>query len=471
MYYKSLLTDGGLDQIKLDEEIVANFVEKYLPDIAKNEEHLMAEIKKDRSLIDGLLDIIRGIKNNLAIKFAKSEKAMLDEAERNLVNLLRAESNEVKEAKYSIIEHIIGLSGKDYGRGVLLDSTLLEGLSEKEQKQMVKERIKELGGQSFTAYDKNNKPVQIKIAPKGIKFTNKNGKRVDVSHDLSTKKNDNDNKRIIVVHADEIIETASFDSVSPSKYTHGWLDNFQQNPWDTWKVFVQQKNNSVWEAQLRVANSQNGEKYLYDVVEIKMVEGGGTSPHTTTNNNIPQIVNNNNGKNASGNNSQKRQRNSSSAGTSQGKFSQQMELYPYDGESAKSRGIRKKAVDELADNLGRRFGITGKIGKEGLRKEAYRIADKVEKFGFITKADMDNFFDATAQAARFTDEKADYAPLKKLIRETGIEPVGGREYVDFLQKYKGKVKFKRGGTPIDVLYQQLAEEYLRYIFYHNRQSV
>lgn len=137
----------------------------------------------------------------------------------------------------------------------------------------------------------------------------------------------------------------------------------------------------------------------------------------------------------------------------------------------RAEAYAKKAVDELADNLGRRFGITGKIGKEGLRKEAYRIADKIEKFGFITKADMDNFFDAAAQAARFTDEKADYAPLKKLIRETDIEPVGGREYVDFLQKYKGKVKFKRGGMPIDVLYQQLAEEYLRYIFYHNRQSI
>ena len=448
VYYKSLLTDGVLDQTKVNEEVVANFVEEYLPKIAKSDAQLMEAIKKDRSLIDGLLDIIRGIKNNLAIKFAKSEKAMLDEAERNLVNLLRAESNKVEKARYSVFDHIVGVSGKDYGKGVYLDSTLLEGLSEKEQKQMVKERIKELGGQSFTAYDQNNTPVQIEIAPKGTKFTNKRGKRVDVSHDLSTKKNDDENKRIIVVHADEIIEAASFDSVSPSKYTHGWLDNFQKNPWDTWKVYVQQKNNSVWEAQLRIANSQNGEKYLYDVVEIKMVEGGGTSPHTTTINNIPQTVNNNNGKKQSG---------------SGGMYSQQIDSYPYDGESAKSRGIRKKAVDELADNLGRRFGITGKIGKEGLRKEAYRIADKVEKFGYITKADMDNFFDAAAQAARFTDEKADYAPLKKLIRETGIEPLNGREYLDFLQKYKGKVKFKRGGMPIDVLYQQLAEEYPEYI--------
>lgn len=70
--------------------------------IAKNEESLMAEIKKDRSLIDGLLDIIRGIKNNLKIRIAKSEKAMLDEAERNLVNLLRSESGEQIQARYAV---------------------------------------------------------------------------------------------------------------------------------------------------------------------------------------------------------------------------------------------------------------------------------------------------------------------------------------------------------------------------------
>ncbi|MBR5521383.1 MAG: hypothetical protein IKU54_05235 [Oscillospiraceae bacterium] len=61
----------------------------------------MAEIKKDRSLIDGLLDIIRGIKNNLKIRLAKSEKAMLDEAERNLVNLLRSEGGESRNKRYS----------------------------------------------------------------------------------------------------------------------------------------------------------------------------------------------------------------------------------------------------------------------------------------------------------------------------------------------------------------------------------
>jgi len=501
---------------------------------------------------------------------------MLDEAERNLINLLRSESREQgnNNVKFSISDHIIGASGKDYGKGVYLDSTLLEGLTEKEQKQMVKERIKELGGNDFTAYDKNNNPVQIKIAPKGQKFTNRKGKRVDVSHDLATKNNDNENKRIIVVHSDELIETANFDSVNPSKYTHGWLDNYQNNPWDTWKVFVQQKNNSVWEAQLRVANSRNGEKYLYDVVEIKMVEGGVKSPPTTTINNIPQTTNNNNGKKQSGDSGMfslkiqnvgehKRKQldivqatnpmhddyhtgirtvediytadevftEDEFAGTpdwtyedaqtalEKGKvtvyssyaindgifvtpsrmmakdyagsgrvYSKEVPLesaawisseegqyapvnedirfsipvYQYDGETAKSRGIRSQAVNEFADSLGGMFGITGKIGREGLRKSAYQIADRVEKFGFITKADMDNFFDAAYQAARFTDEKADYAPLKKRIREAGIEPLGGREYLDFVQKYRGKIKFKRGGLPIDTLYQELNENYPEY---------
>ena len=74
---------------KMEYLVMFCHMEEFLPRIAKSEESLMAEIKKDRTLIDGLLDIIRGIKNNLAIKFTKSEKAMLDEAERNAETILK----------------------------------------------------------------------------------------------------------------------------------------------------------------------------------------------------------------------------------------------------------------------------------------------------------------------------------------------------------------------------------------------
>ena len=69
------------DLSRPNEEIVLKTTEKLISRAAVNDEKLMAEIKKDRTLIDGLLDIIRGIKNNLKIRLAKSEKAMLDEGD------------------------------------------------------------------------------------------------------------------------------------------------------------------------------------------------------------------------------------------------------------------------------------------------------------------------------------------------------------------------------------------------------
>ena len=44
----------------------------------------------------------------------------------------------------------------------------------------------------------------------------------------------------------------------------------------------------MWIANLKIATSIHGDKYLYYIVEIKMVERGGKSPTTSTNNNILQ---------------------------------------------------------------------------------------------------------------------------------------------------------------------------------------
>ena len=551
----------------------------------------MEAIKKDRSLIDGLLDIIRGIKNNLAIKFAKSERAMLDEAERNLVNLLRTEAKAVDNAKFSISEHIIGASGKDYGKGVILDTDKFEGKSPRKWHDEVKEHVYEaLAGKEITLYN-DGIPETVYFAEKEdrAKKGDNNNKILDKL--AYNRKNDNA-RNLSVIHIEELAETSERIAHNDDN-SHGWMDT---QGWDIRTTFAQNIFGDVFEITLSVARNEN-KNILYDISGIKKVEAGQRSslssskgqPKSSTENNIAQPTNKINGKKASTRKPLKYDR---SKGTDKGKFSlkitdkdshkarqldivlntnpmhddyhtgirtvediytadevfnedefsgtpdwtiknaqaaldkgkvtvyssypikdgvfvtpskmiaqdyagdgrvyskevpledvawisseegqlaqvgdstrysQQTDFYPYDGENAKSRGIRKTAVYDLADGLGSMFGITGKIGKDGMRKEAFRIADKVEKFGYITKADMDNFFDAAVKAARFTDEKADYAELKKRIRETGIEPLGGREYLDFLQKYKGKVKFKRGGMPIDTLYNELAEQFPEYV--------
>ncbi len=64
---------------------------------------------------------------------------------------------------------------------------------------------------------------------------------------------------------------------------------------------MQEKNKTVWEANLNVANTANGEKILYDVDPIKKVEGAVKSAPATTDNSIPQndpVVNSNSMQNA-----------------------------------------------------------------------------------------------------------------------------------------------------------------------------
>lgn len=87
------------------------------------------------------------------------------------------------------IREIKGEDGTDYGKGVYLDSTLLEGLTDAERKEMMRERVKELGGQTITAYDPNGEAVDIRIAAPSEKFRNRNGRKVPVTKDLSTKRN------------------------------------------------------------------------------------------------------------------------------------------------------------------------------------------------------------------------------------------------------------------------------------------
>lgn len=136
---------------------------------------------------------------------------------------------------------------------------------------MVKERVRELGGQSFTAYDNSGNTVSIKIAESSEHFKNKNGKKVSVTKDLATKYSKNRIKQESVVLADELITTAKSPKESAPRYPHGWLDNYGKNKWEQWTSYIQDKSGNVWAATLHVANATDGLKYLYDIDPIKAV--------------------------------------------------------------------------------------------------------------------------------------------------------------------------------------------------------
>lgn len=184
---------------------------------------------------------------------------------------------------------IIGASGTNYGMGVYLDSNLLSGLSDQERVEMVKEFVvSELAGEHFIAYDANNDPIDIGIAKRSASFTNKNGKKKYVIRELYGKYSKSSVKQEAIVLIDELIANSAYDTSEKSRYPHGWLDNNGNNDWDYWKVYIQEKNKTVWEAILNIANTTNGEKILYDIDPIKKVEDAVKSASTTTNNILPQ---------------------------------------------------------------------------------------------------------------------------------------------------------------------------------------
>ena len=189
--------------------------------------------------------------------------------------------NAIPDVQFSIRE-IKGEDGTDYGKGVYLDSTLLEGLTDAERKEMLRERVKELGGQTITAYDPNGEAVDIRIATPNEYFRNKNGRKVSVNEDLARKNRDVKVKQESVVLADELIATSQYKGRKKAGYPHGWLDNNGKNDWQYWTTYIQDKNNTVWEATLNVTESANGVKYLYDISPIKKVGPPVKSSSSTT---------------------------------------------------------------------------------------------------------------------------------------------------------------------------------------------
>lgn len=193
------------------------------------------------------------------------------------------------DIRHSIAQIVAG-DGSDYGIGVVLDSNMLTGLSKYERREMVKLRVlDELAGKTVIAYDGENNPVEISFAQKNEKFLNSAGKKRRVLDEISRKSIDKEIKQEAVVVADELISASKSGSSSPSYHSHGWLDDWGKNNWDTRTVYIQEKNKTVWEATLHIANPADGRKILYDIDPIKMVAGSVKTVPTTTNTNITDV--------------------------------------------------------------------------------------------------------------------------------------------------------------------------------------
>lgn len=265
----------------IDAELTADLVGDYLFTDEDFIRHLSVE---NRNVFQKIYDEIKYL---CKVATAGSKEARELEKVKRAFEKAYKDGGEVSDTKYSVSE-VVGDSGKNYGIGVHLDSDLLTGLSDTERKQMVRLRVvEELAGNSFIAYDNGN-PVEISIAQKSDKIKNDSGNKKPVLKELYNKYNGNEIKQEAVVLADELIEASKHNRTEASNYSHDWLDNYGKNNWDKRTVYLQDKNKTVWEATLHIANSADGRKILYDIDPIKMTEGAIKSAPSTVTTRIPQ---------------------------------------------------------------------------------------------------------------------------------------------------------------------------------------
>ena len=289
-YYKLLTDYNAYDCITEESKPQQDVTQTYPENFATMlEDELKARDiyakKQDAKWDDAMAEINAYLETHTradTVKYADEHGIKISAKDRKL-----AKQESAKKEIRSKVRNIVGASGKNYGKGVYLDSTLLTNLSETERVQMVKEYVKELGGSVFTAYDNSNNPVNVHIAAASRKFKNKSGKKVPVNKDMTSYLN-NVVKQESIALVDELILTSKLTAKEPALHSHDWLDNYGANDWEYWTTFVQDKENTIWEATLNIATSENGEKILYDIVPIKMVEQSVTSDTSTTDNRIPQ---------------------------------------------------------------------------------------------------------------------------------------------------------------------------------------
>ena len=449
----------------------------------ENKENVAKEIKYLRELLQGN-------------KLNESERA---EAQRLLDGL------EAGEVQYQVAQ-IVGDSGKKYGTGVILDSTLLDNLTDTERIQMVKLYIESIGGQSFTAYDSNGNPVDVKVEEKGKKFRNKHGKRIPVNKDLTDKFNQNKIKQESIVLLDELLSVATEGKPVASNYTHGWLDNNGLNPWDKWTVIVQDKSRAVWKATLQIANANTGDKILYDIHPIKKVEGATKLAAPSTGNSKPQ---NNNPVNTQSQQTQRARNNTDT------EFEAEYWEKAWNDMRAE-KAILEETAERLTKEIAKLTKQNEKLGRElsrtvtpetrlnDAKKLAREIISQTQREAITTKdkaynremvnelaerikavadyivqegekADYDHIaemaYDIASDIVNNAEAEIDDGGATKEMREQMRAALKGRaifvpenvradvlDWNAFKKQYKGIFTFKDNGLDIDIVYENLLKE-------------
>lgn len=261
--------DGSVNAAALNEEISLKLAEELVQDPQK----LADAVGSDRGLIAQFLDFVRGIKNSIAIKLTKSQKAMLDEAERTLTNLLRGEAGDVNHTQYSIRQDA---QGKPYVR-VDTDQGLFDGMSVNEMQKKAREIIRDRFKGRILDVGAENAYVPASSAKE---FSYPANRRMSSQ-----------------VKEAKMRSSPELDNLlSVSRYLRREADDGRHAKAQNWDVYETtfEVGGQLFTGEVKVMNTNRGREF-YDITQIKKVAGneqGGNTPADTSGNEINESARN-----------------------------------------------------------------------------------------------------------------------------------------------------------------------------------
>ena len=467
--YNSVLDDdGNVDADKLGEEVLCKLCEE----VIKDPESFIKNVDGSRTVLDAVADLLRKIKNSLAITLTKSESAKLDNAVMAIERYVRNEGGKSSK-KYSVklggyadiqIDSRKSLGKYDlekyndavYVQNKIFDTLMSEGFFDEDGKRFV---------------ENADTGIVIEINKSGIEET--------FGYGRNYAKLPRNMKELKIITIDKIPEIIKYGEVINSKpsyhnkhqggatvdYTYIKHPVIIDGKEYRVEIDIRKSNvkNKFWVHRIYV-NEKNNPSSLQSVVNNNHAAIGALG---YSDSNISQVPKNDNGNNLSGNGGEKHSLAVDSSGADiaedlKGKtIRERIEARANSGVTAKSQNVQTKAENALIRTISNAFGVRY-TDKQGIIKEMVKeISAQVKATGAVNVEDIDRLVDtAFDKGVISSNEKAKMYPrLKAELREMRFKYQPSSIFQDMRNNYFGKLRFAKDGTDVDILYPILNEKY------------
>lgn len=274
-----------LDDKGAEHELVAEYVENTL---LGDEKKIRSIVRQNRTLAEWVRDQL----DKLLSKFgseeeqaAVAERKKLKEIRDIYAQVLREKAEGKlklpggKElAQSSLQERTIGLSGKNYGAGVLLETNELSGITDMAARnKLMGEYLRtSFGGKTFKVIAPElGGVVDIKVASPVATYRDRNNSRRNVIGHVEYFAGNHTVKQELMTQLDEALTSVEYKGMKDNEgASHGWLDDNGNNGFYRWFVIVQDQNKAVWSVQMVTSKDANGKYWLYEPGAVRLMEEG-----------------------------------------------------------------------------------------------------------------------------------------------------------------------------------------------------